>query len=267
MSKKWKDCSHKKSQNSSELKLVEVEASKVDGLKRKGLVDGSRVFSNARDLAKLRGEAGQIEASIARSLSRQNEIELQILAVNEDARNEAQKQLSEIEPRISELNERLSAVSARLKRLEIRSPISGVINEVAINTIGGVITPAQKLLTIVPQDAALQVEVKVQPTDIDQIFMGQTAKLRFSAFSSRETPELVGSVAFVSPATSTDPGSGQIFYIVQVAVEDSELAKLAGKKLVPGMPVEFFIQTESRTALSYLLKPMVDQFRRAFREQ
>ncbi len=256
-----------KESNTSELTLVENEADKVDGLKRKGLIEGSRVFNNARDLTKLRGEGGQIDASIARSLSRKNEIELQILAVDEDARNEAQKQLSEIEPRISELNERFTAISDRLKRLEIRSPIDGTINEVSINTIGGVITPAQKLLTIVPMNAALQVEVKVQPTDIDQIYMGQDVKLRFSAFSTRETPELNGTVAFISPATSTDPANGQTFYIVQVEVADGELAKLNGKKLVPGMPVESFIQTESRTALSYLLKPMADQFRRAFREQ
>jgi HlyD family type I secretion membrane fusion protein len=256
-----------KDSNSSELTLVESEADKVDGLKRKGLIEGTRVFNNARDLTKLRGEGGQIEASIARSLSRKNEIELQILAVDEDARNEAQKQLSEIEPRISELNERYTAVLDRLQRLEIRSPIDGTINEITINTIGGVITPAQKLLTIVPMNAALQVEVKVQPTDIDQIYMGQDVKLRFSAFSARETPELGGLVAFISPATSTDPANGQTFYTVQVEIADGELAKLNGKKLVPGMPVESFIQTESRTALSYLLKPMIDQFRRAFREQ
>ncbi len=256
-----------KKSNASELKLVKNEADKVDGLKRKGLIEGTRVFNNARDLTKLEGEAGQIESSIARSLSRQNEIELQIFSVGEDARNEAQKQLSEIEPRISELSERFTAVLERLKRLEIRSPIEGTINEVSINTIGGVITPAQKLLTIVPLDAALQVEVNVQPTDIDQIYMGQDVKLRFSAFSARETPELGGTVAFISPATSTDPANGQTFYTVQVDVADSELAKLNGKKLVPGMPVESFIQTESRTALSYMLKPMVDQFRRAFREQ
>jgi HlyD family type I secretion membrane fusion protein len=191
----------------------------------------------------------------------------QILAIDDIARNDAQKQLSEIEPRIAELIERKAAIADRLTRMDIRSPIAGTVNEVLINTIGGVITPAQKLLTIVPENAKLQIEVKLQPTDIDQVFVGQPARLRFSAFSSRDTPELNGKVAFVSPATTTDLGNGQVYFVAQIEVSDGELAKLDGKKLVPGMPVETFVQTESRTALSYLAKPFVDQIQRAFREQ
>jgi HlyD family type I secretion membrane fusion protein len=154
-----------------------------------------------------------------------------------------------------------------LTRLEIRSPIAGTVNEVSINTIGGIITPAQKLLTIVPDHANLQIEVKLQPSDIDQVYVSQHAKLRFSAFSAQETPELDGTVEFVSPATSTDPSTGMIYYTAQVVVPDAEILKLKGKKLVPGMPVESFLQTESRTALSYLAKPFADQIKRAFREQ
>jgi HlyD family type I secretion membrane fusion protein len=253
--------------NANELDLVENESKKVQMLQKKGLVDGARTYSSSRDLTKLKGERGQIEASIARSKSRRSEIELQILAIDETARNDAQKQLSEIEPRIAELLERKSAIADRLTRMDIRSPIAGTINEVSINTIGGIITPAQRLLTIVPEDARLQIEVKLQPTDIDQVFVGQPAKLRFSAFSARDTPELAGTVTFVSPATTTDSQSGQIHYIAQIAVSDSELVKLNGKQLVPGMPVEAFVQTESRTALSYLAKPFTDQLQRTFREQ
>jgi HlyD family type I secretion membrane fusion protein len=252
--------------NKSELKLVQAEADKVQKLQVKGLVEGTRTYASNRDLTKLKGERGQIEASIARSKSRRSEIELQILAIDDTARNDAQKQLSDIEPRISELLERRSAISDRLTRMDIRSPISGTINEVAINTIGGIITPAQKLLTIVPENAVLQIEIKLQPTDIDQVYVGQPAKLRFSAFSARDTPELNGEVSFVSPATTADQASGQIYYVAQVNVEDSELNKLNGKKLVPGMPVETFVQTDRRTALSYLVKPFTDQFQRAFRE-
>jgi HlyD family secretion protein len=253
--------------NDHELTLVETEVSKVSKLQKKGLVDSSRVYSNTRDLTRLKGEHGQIASNIARSNSRRCEIELQIMAIDETARNDAQKQLSEIEPRIAELTERKSAIADRLTRMDIRSPIAGTINEVAINTIGGVITPAQKLLTIVPEHAKLQIEVRLQPTDIDQVFVGQSAKLRFSAFSSRNTPELDGTIAFVSPATTTDPANGQIYYVANVDVADREMAKLDGKKLVPGMPVETFVQTESRTALSYLVRPFTDQIHRAFREQ
>jgi HlyD family type I secretion membrane fusion protein len=253
--------------NDHELELVQRESDKVQKLQKQGLVDGSRTYNTSRDLTKLKGEHGQIEANVARSKSRRSEIELQILAINDTARNDAQKQLSEIEPRIAELLERKSAIADRLTRMDIRSPIGGVVNEVAINTIGGIITPAQKLLTIVPDNAKLQIEIKLQPTDIDQVFVGQPARLRFSAFSSRDTPELKGTVAFVSPATTTDPGDGHIYYVAQIDVSEDEMLKLNGKKLIPGMPVETFVQTESRTALSYLAKPFTDQIQRAFREQ
>ena len=253
--------------NNFELELVQNEVNKFVALQKKGLIDNSKVYTNTRDLTKLKGEKGQIESSVAKSNSRRSEIELQILAIDEIARNDAQKQLSEIEPRIAELKERKAAIADRLTRMDIRSPIAGTINEILINTVGGVITPAQKLLTIVPENAKLQIEVRLQPTDIDQVFVGQPARLRFSAFSSRNTPELSGNVAFVSPATTTDASNGQVYFVAQIEVSDGELAKLDGKKLVPGMPVETFVQTESRTALSYLARPFIDQIQRAFREQ
>lgn len=253
--------------NAKELQLVQTEFDKVQMLQKKGLIDGSRVYSSSRDLNRLKGEHDQIGNSIAKSKAQASEIELRIAAVEDQARTEAQKQLSEIEPKIAELVERRSANTNRLTRMDIRSPIAGIVNEVLVNTIGGVITPAQKLVTIVPANVKMQVEVKVQPNDIDQIYVGQKAKLKFTAFSSRKTPEIFGNVAFVSPATSTDQSNGHVYYVTQVEVTPDELAKLGEKKLVPGMLVETFIQTESRTALSYLVKPFQDQIERAFRER
>jgi HlyD family type I secretion membrane fusion protein len=253
--------------NAKELQLVQTEFDKVQMLQKKGLIDGSRVYSSSRDLNRLKGEHDQISSSIAKSKAQASEIELRIAAVEDQARTEAQKQLSEIEPKIAELVERRSANANRLTRMDIRSPIAGIVNEVLVNTIGGVITPAQKLVTIVPANVKMQVEVKVQPNDIDQIYVGQKAKLKFTAFSSRKTPEIFGNVAFVSPATSTDQSNGHVYYVTQVEVTPDELAKLGEKKLVPGMLVETFIQTESRTALSYLVKPFQDQIERAFRER
>jgi HlyD family type I secretion membrane fusion protein len=250
-----------------ELELVQAEFDKVQGLQKKGLIDGTRVYSSSRDLNRLKGEHEQIGSNIAKSKAQASEIELRISAVADQARTEAQKQLSEIDPKIAELVERRSANANRLTRMDIRSPIAGIVNEVLVNTVGGVITPAQKLVTIVPANVKLQVEVKVQPNDIDQIYVGQKAKLKFTAFSSHKTPELFGNVAFVSPATSTDQGTGRVYYVTQVEVTPDELAKLGEKKLVPGMLVETFIQTESRTALSYLVKPFQDQIERAFRER
>lgn len=250
-----------------ELALVQKELTRVEDLKKKGLIEDSRVYATTRDRTRLLGERRSAESSIDRAMARRNELNVSLLAIDETARTEAQKQLTEIEPRIGELEQRRAAISDRLSRMEIRSPIAGIVNEVAVNTIGGVITPAQKLLTIVPGNSELRIEVRLAPGDIDQIFVGQHAKLRFSAFAVNETPELKGTVKFVSPATTTDATTGQVYYVAEVDVSDSEMSKLDGKKLVPGMPVEAFIQTESRTVLSYLAKPMTDQFAKAFREQ
>jgi HlyD family type I secretion membrane fusion protein len=183
------------------------------------------------------------------------------------ARTEAQRELSVVEPRISELRERAAAIEDRLSRTEIRAPVAGTINEIAVNTIGGVITPAEKLVTIVPAGAELRIEAQINPADIDQITIGQPTRLRFSAFNQRTTPELAGEIAFVSPATSIDPQSGMAHYVARVAASPDELARLGTDVLKPGMPLEIYIETESRTALSYIAKPLTDQFARALREE
>ena len=118
-----------------------------------------------------------------------------------------------------------------------------------------------------PADAALKIEAKLSPTDIDQVFVGQPSKLRFSAFNQCATPELHGRIAYVSAATSSGPATGQVYYLADVVVPAEELEKLGDNRLLPGMPVENFISTEESTAISFLAKPLADQFSRAFREQ
>ncbi|UXN62192.1 HlyD family type I secretion periplasmic adaptor subunit [Phyllobacterium zundukense] len=250
-----------------EIALVKTEHGKIKGLTDKRLIETSRKYIIDREMAKLLGERGEVEANIARAKARMGEIRLQIIAIDETARTEAQRELSAIEPKLSELKERRVAIEDRLARADIRAPLSGTVNELAVHTIGGVITPAEKLVTLVPADAALKIEAKLSPTDIDQVFVGQPAKLRFSAFNQRTTPELHGRIAYVSAATSSDPSTGQVYYLADVVVPSDELEKLGDSKLLPGMPVEVFVSTEERTAMSFLSKPLADQFNRAFREQ
>ncbi|MFT3670727.1 HlyD family type I secretion periplasmic adaptor subunit [Aestuariivirga sp.] len=252
--------------NLRETELVQEEYDRVEALKKQGLTDTGRVFSFSRDLARLLGDKNQIESNTARAQAHRNEIEVQILGIDDGARTDAQKELADIEPRIEETRQRIAATTARLSRLVIRSPISGYVNEIFVNTVGGIVTPAQKLITIVPQDAALEVETHIQPTDIDQVYVGQDTKLKFTAFNSRTTPELKGHISFISPATTVEQSTGRAYYVAQVDVPADQYAKLEGKKMVPGMPVEVFIQTESRTALSYLVRPVYDQLSRAFTE-
>lgn len=250
-----------------ELNLVRTEHNKLKGLADKGLIEGSRMYGINRDLTKLTGEIGEVDASIARARARMSSITLQIISIDENARTEAQRELSAVATKISELNDRRVALEDRLSRTDIRAPLSGIVNELSVHTVGGVITPAETLATIVPQEAKLKIEAKLSPVDVDQIFIGQSAKLRFSAFNQRTTPELKGEIAYVSAASTRDPATNTTHYLADVRIDPTEFEKLAGQPLKPGMPVEVFVATQDRTAISYLSKPFMDQFAKAFREE
>ena len=250
-----------------EIGLVRAEHDKMHTLMQKGLVEESRLTPLRREQAKLAGEAGEVEAGIARAEARISEVQLQILAIDEEGRTEAQRELGGVIARLSELQDREVAIEDRLARTEIRSPITGVVNELSVHTIGGVVSPAEVLVTIVPKDAKLMIEAKFLPTSIDQLHEGQPARLMFTSFNQRTTPELEGVVGRVSAAATRDAASGQHFFIAEITVDDGELSKLPSRRLLPGTPVDVFIQTEDRTALSYLAKPMTDQFNKAFRER
>ena len=159
------------------------------------------------------------------------------------------------------------AIEDRLSRTDIRAPISGTINELAVNTIGGVITPAETLVTIVPKDAPLKIEARLAPTDIDQVYLGQIGQ---SALLDLQPANDAGTSRRGRLCLAGDlcrQGHGQTYYLAEIEVSADELSKLDKKRLLPGMPVEVFMSTEPRTAMSYLSKPFTDQFSRAFREQ
>jgi len=250
-----------------ELELVRQEHEKLAVLATQKLVETSRLYSITRDLARLTGEIGEIDAAIARARARISSINLQILTIDENARTEAQRELSAVAARISELNDRRIALEDRLARTDIRAPISGIVNELSVHTIGGVITSAETIATIVPENAKLKVEARIPPADIDQVFVGRLAKLRFSAFNQRVTPELNGEIVYVSPATTRDASTNAVHYVAHVQIGPGEFVKLGGQSLKPGMPVEVFIATEERSAFTYLAKPFLDQFTKAFREE
>ena len=250
-----------------EILLVNVEYSRTKTLADRKLVEESRVSTIRREELRLDGEVGGIDAAIARAKTRSGEIQLQVLAIDETARTEAQRELGGIETRLQELSERAVTLDDRLSRTDIRAPISGTIHELNIYTIGGVITPAEVLVTIVPIDAHLKVAIRLAPTTVEQVSLGSVARLRFSSFNQRTTPELKGVVTFISPATTADPATGEHYYQGHVEFLPDELAKLGDSVLLPGMPVEVFVQTDERTVASYLARPIVDQFNRAFRER
>lgn len=250
-----------------EIVLVEETHAKLVNLAQKNIVESTRVNLSDRERIKLRGSLGELDASIARARARIGEVKVRIMAIDEVARTDAQRELGLTEARVSELTDRIAAVRDRLERTQIRAPIAGTVNELSVFTVGGVITPAEVLATIVPADANLRIEVRLPPTSIDQVYLGQPARLRFTAFNHRTTPELAGTIAQIAPATTRDEATGEPFYVGYVELTRQELDKLGGLTLMPGMPAEVYIATQEQTAFAYLAKPLVDQFQRTFREE
>lgn len=251
----------------SQIEWIKKELEGVYELWKKNLVAYPRVTTLERDAARLEGERGQLVSAIAQSKGKIGELELQILQIDQDMRAEVGKDLAEIRGKTSELMERKIAAEDQLRRIDIRAPLDGVVHQLNVHTVGGVITAGEPIMFIVPESEALTVEVKMQPQDIDQVRFGQKALLRFSAFNQRTTPELNGTVTRISADVTQDQKSGASFYTVRIAVPEDEIARLEGNKLIAGMPVEAFIQTGERNVISYLVKPLSDQVMRAFREK
>ncbi len=252
----------------AEIELIQPELEGVRELWKKGLVQINRVTSLQRDAARLEGERGQLVAASAEAKGKIVETELQILQIDQDMRSEVGKELAEIRGKTSEYVERKIAAEDQLKRIEIRAPQDGTVHQLSVHTVGGVITSqGEPIMLIVPEADALRVEAKVEPQQIDRLHIGQRAVLRFSSFNQRTTPELNGEVSHVAADVSLDQKTAATFYTIHVKIPPEELKRLEGLRLVPGMPVETFVQTDPRTVMSYLVRPMQDHLMRAFRER
>lgn len=250
-----------------ELGLIRKELSMVEELRKKELTNAVRLIEMQREVARYEGEHGALLAQIARTESQSKEIELKIIELDERILTEAQKEIRRIDGQIAELRERSVAALDQVKRTELKAPVAGIVHELSASTVGGVIKAGETIALIVPANDALSAEVRISPSDIDQVAAGQSARLRLSALNQRTTPELQGSVSHVGADLSRDPATGREYFVARVTINPGEAQRLRGLKLVAGMPVESFIATGERTALSYFTKPFTDQLERAFREE
>ena len=250
-----------------QVEWIQQELEGVRDLWSKKLVQFNRVTSLEREQARLEGERGQLIASIAQARGKISETKIQILQIDQDMRTEVGKDLAEIRAKTAELIEKRVAAEDQLKRIDVRAPQNGMVHQLDVHTVGGVVSAGQQIMLIVPAADKLIVEAKVQPQDIDQVRVGQAAVMRFSNFNTRTTPEINGEVAVVSADVTQDQRTGISYYTVRLAVSPNEFARLGEHKLVPGMPVEVFIQTTVRTVVSYFVRPFQDQIAKAFREK
>lgn len=249
-----------------ELSWVEQELVRVRSLSGQQLIQFNRLAELERLRAQLDGERGQLIAEIARAGARITETELQILQLDQDRRTEIVTELRDVDNKLAELEEQQITAEDELKRVEIRAPQDGIVHELAVHTIGGVIGPGETVMQIVPSNDSLVVEARIMPADIDQLHPGQDSVLRFSAFNQRTTPEVFAKVETVAADLVTNPQTGEAWYSIRTRIPAEEMAKLGKLTLLSGMPVEVFVKTGDRTAMSYLLKPLSDQLARAMTE-
>ncbi|KGJ03895.1 RTX toxin [Paracoccus halophilus] len=246
--------------------LISQELRDQRSLLEKGLAQAPRVLALEREAARLDGQLGEMTATRARAVTQLAEIDLLRLEKIATRREAAETELRDLGYRELELAERRRSLSEQISRLEIRAPVSGVVQELQVTTPRSVIRAADPILYIIPQDRPLVVAARVATINIDEIHPGQEVVLRFSSFSSRTTPEIDGVLSRVSADTLIDEATQIPYYRAEVTIPASELKKLQGLDLIPGMPVEVYIQTGERSPIAYLVKPLSDYFTRAFRE-
>jgi HlyD family secretion protein len=240
----------------------------LDGLRRlrdRQLVTINRLNEMERTAVQMEGSKAALQANIAGARARISETSEQILNVDKQQRSDAATQLAEVIGQLNDQQVRVATTSDTVDRSVIRAPQSGTVDKIAFTTVGSAVPPAQPMLQIVPDRDNLVVEARIRPQDIDQVRVGQSARVTFSGLNRQTTPDVPGTLIFVSPDLQQDQRSGQSFYRIKVRLDAEALAKSPQIVLKAGMPAEIFVQTGDRSILSYLFKPLLDQLRYSMR--
>ncbi|WP_449431680.1 HlyD family type I secretion periplasmic adaptor subunit [Pseudomonas putida] len=225
-----------------------------------GFVDNQRLLEQERKLDMLKTEVADHQSTITKTNLQISETELQIVQLNKKFSADVADELSQVQAQVFDLQEKEAALQDRLSRVVIRAPESGMVLDMKVHTIGGVVSAATPLLDIVPASSALVVEARVSTKDIDRLELGKTADIRFTAFNTATTPIIGGNLVRISADSLTDERTGDQYYLVRVKVSEDGMKKLGNRKLQPGMPAEVLINAGDRTMLQYLLKPARNMF-------
>jgi HlyD family secretion protein/epimerase transport system membrane fusion protein len=250
----------------AQLALIEDERASFEILFKKGIVGKARLLRLKREEAKLQGERGDHLSLIAKVGQQIGATELEIIDLKNKMLNQVVSDMRNTQAELVDVSERLKAAEDIFLRTDIRAPQAGVVMGLNVHTETGVIAPGQRLLDIVPEDDTLVIEAQVSPNDIDVVYAGLPSQVRLTAFKQRNTPMLAGELTRVSADSFTDERSGASYFLARVTIDAAELKKLDGRELYPGMGAEVMIKTGKRTTMDYILAPLTDSLRRAFRE-
>lgn len=251
-----------------QISLISDEIKTTSYLLEKGLEQKPKLLALQRRESQLKAEAAKYYSEIATTKGSISETQLQILNIQNDYLREVMTELKEVQQQVSDLQERLQASGDILNRTIITAPQSGKVTGLKFHTIGGVITPGAPIMDIVPQDDRLIIEARVKPQDIDIVHEGLEAKVMLSAYKSRSVPRLGGRVIQISADRFTSENTGEAYFLARVEINKDVLESMPGNvELYPGMPAEVFITTGATTLLQYLASPIIDSFRRSFKEE
>ncbi len=245
---------------------VSEELAGLEDLSQSGLIPQSQILELQRREADLSGRMATLEADLAEQRNAISETELEVKQSIRGFQESVVSELLDARAEVEEQRLEIARVEADLDRIVLRAPVDGIVHEMQVSSVGGVVAPEREILKIIPVGNGVDFEVWVDPTSIDSVYAGQKVELRFPAFDQRKTPFLVGSVASISPDTITDPATRRTYYSVGVEVSEEELARLGDVALIPGMPINAFLQTHARSVLSYLIEPLAHLTSVAFRE-
>nr|WP_316640261.1 HlyD family type I secretion periplasmic adaptor subunit [uncultured Roseateles sp.] len=258
--------SQQRSKN-EQIESLENDLKGLVDLDKQGMVEKTRLRAVDRDIARLKGERDELVSKVASGRTAISERELKKFQVKRAFQEDVANELKKVQSENYELIERASATKRTLELTELRAPVSGTVTELKVHTAGGVIGPGEVVMELVPSDDRLVLEARVLPTDIDRVMVGQQAGLKLHAFNPRTTPELNGSVTYVSADAVLDPRTELSYFTVKLDVPKAELERLGELKVQPGMQADIFIRTGERTFFGYLLQPLVDSFRKAWLER
>ena len=247
--------------------FAEEEIADLKKLLEKGLAQKPRLLELQRDHADIEGKRGDLVAQIAKAKQTIAENEVNILNLENDTQKEVASDLRDAQKKIHELAEQIEAAEYVLTRIEVRSPEAGVVTDLKFHTPGGVVQPGDRLMYLVPQEDRLIITVQLKPEDINVVHPGLSASVRLLPYKQRRTPQIEGTVTYVSADKLVDKKTNQPYYAARIRLDVEMLAKMPEVELVPGMPVEAMIRTGERTVAFYALSPVLDSFHRAFREK
>lgn len=250
----------------TELAIVAEELAGLKDLLANNLVEKRRVVASQRAVATLEGSIAAYETDRATSESRVAGLSLQLLQLDDAARGESLELLQTTRAQAEEYLERYDAAKATLARAEIRAPRAGIVHELSVNNAGQVVPPGGEVMLLVPSDDVLLIQARIQTSEVDQVFVGQNAKVKLTAFDARLLPDMDASVAYVSADSVTDQARDVAYYAIELSLAESEFQKLGDIDVVAGMPVQVFFHKQDRSVLGFLLQPFLDRMNVTFRE-